>query len=564
MRTKVIGLMAVSLVAIALLPGAAVAQDGDDPTPADRWFQVRYDMSVSQQLTELELEGEVLLHEQEAPDAQARQICGETCTADEARDAYQDRPRFRDRIVAMIEDAVEDRTRAALMGVSGASQSEVDVTATVDRASLEQPTSGSPFLPAVPVAVTGTAPIGLVEGTGYSQDQIDALFRMGARAHMPVDPDVDPGVNLTLSLSVPEPLAMLPTEGDDRTQEWGISNWKAPEGSVASLDANATIGRPDVVVPDRERLDVDVVLDLSSVDVHYLQALTGGTPASVDAVLSVDATIRSIAAPTQVPQITLDYLSADAIRIGRANGLVEDSQLATFEDEARAAIRQGFQETTGEQTPVSGGFVPSTLETSQIGEPVGTGGPIVLDMSAEGTMPLPPEQGSTGAAAFEVTRMDLGSFQLPAIPTPGDRPANVTVILPPGLDLAFDSVENGEVTRSTTSDGSTALTFTSASSGQPATLQGAEIVVNHPIVWDLLWPVLLFLFLILVVLPGAIIWAVIRKRRRETRGVNEEQRSPVRGGYADEHRADPDGDEEAEEEGIAKTPHARQEGSGGS
>lgn len=530
MRSRAVAFIAFSLATLLIVPGTGLAQS-QDPTPAPRWLEVSYAVEISEDLGSVRLNGTVDLHEARSNN-QTERFCGRSCSADEFRELHDrvgpDRQR---RLIEGIEAVVAQRTEEVLSKI--AMGGEASAQADLNRSSIAQEAEGSPFQPAIPIEVTGNATLG---GQRLTPEQIGAVFRMGARVQ--VQATVDPGTNLTLTLSVPAPLKVLGTgggpTGEARLTE---ANWKGT--SQTELAQEVTIGRPDVVVPPHERIDLDVVLDLSQVDVHYLQAMTGGTPASLTAELRVNGTIRAIETPTELQGVTLPYLSADAIRIGIANDLIPLERITRFEDEARSSIRSTFQQGFGKEVAVSGGFVPATLEPSAVGSPPGTGPPIRLMMSADAEIAIPPEQGGfgEGASGFEITRVQAGSIELPSIPTPGDRPANVTVILPDGVELAFDEVANGNVTRSTTDDGRQMLTFTSSGGSQGATIQGAEIVVNHPVVWSLFWPLIVFLLLVLVVLPAAII-LYVRKERRKRRGANQERRSPVRGGYGDQAEGD--------------------------
>lgn len=528
--------MAFSLGVLLFAAPTAQAQSGEDPTSAPRWSDVHYDVELSENLTSLSLNGTVDLHEGKST-SQTERFCGESCSADEFRELYDDLGPSRQRqLVQGIEDQVARQTEAALKTI--AQGGDANVEADLDESSIQEDPEGDEFRPPIPIHVTGDAVIGALEGEDYSDAQVDAIFKMGAR--VPVEASVDPGTNLTLTLSVPAPLKVLGT-GDGPTSQAVLTqaNWKGT--SVEALTDEATIGRPDVVVPQAEEMDIDIVLDLSDVDVHYLGALTGGQPASLNAVISVNASVRAVETPTGVAEgIRLPFVSADAIRIGIANDIVDQGQILSLEDEARASIRAAFRQATGQAQPVSGGFVPATLDPTEVGDPPGTGGPIILDMQAEGEMPLPPDNGGTGAAAVEITRVPIGDFELPTLPTPGDRPARITMILPDGMSLDYESFD-GEVTRSTTDDGRTAITFTSGETDSPTTIQGAEVVVNHPVIWTLFWPLLLFLLIVLVGIPGLFILAFLR-RRRERAKLDHAGRepSPISGGY---ESASDEGDE---------------------
>lgn len=523
MRSRALALMAFSLTAGLLVAGVAGAQSSD-PTPADDWLVVDYDVDVAGNLSQLTLDGVVEIHEVERPELDGRRAnqavqdqCGESCTADDLRQLYQDFPSRQDELVQEIESQIEAETAATLRQVGG---DDPTTDATANRSALEQEPGGSPYQAPIDVDVEGRSTIGLVADADLTDEQVDAVFRMGARAETPVTPTVDPGTNLTLSLTVAEPLAILDTETadlDGRTARWAETNWKATTN--ATIDDTLRVGDPDVVVPDGEEVDVDVTMDLSEIDPHYWGALTGGNAASLSTELTVDGQVHAVETPpdAQRESLELPYLSADALRIGVDAGLVDESRLTQFEDQARASIKDAYRSLLGEEVRVSGGIQPDTLGSASVGSPPGTGGPIVLDMGAAADVPVPPEGGSFGASAFEVTRIDQGTVELPEIPTPGDRPANVSIVLPEGVDLVYDSVEGGNATTWTNDEGKTVVSFRSGG-GQGATIQNAQIVVNSPLIWNLFWPVLLFLFLVLVVLPAIVIFLVLRRRREDDEG----------------------------------------------
>lgn len=541
MRSRGVAFIAFSVGVLLITAGLAQAQQRSDPTPAPRWLEIEYDLRVTEDLSRIELTGTVDMHEVEETDELARFCDGDSCTADELREVYQRfGPSRQKQLVSAIEDRVATQTEAVLITISGAEQARSN--ATLDESALEGPAEGDPYRPAIPVAVEGSAPLQMLGASDLTDAQLDALLQMGARSKMPVQASIDAGTNITMTLELPPAVAAVETQSattrqDGRLLAWETLNWKA--SSALTLNDLVLVGDPDVVVPERERVDLDVVLDLSSVDVHYLDAVTGGQPATVTANMTVNGTIRSIENPRSTEGVELDHLSADAIRIGLEHDLISLGQFTAYEDDARSRIRGFFRSSLGAEVTVSGGFVPASLETDGVGSPPGTGGPVYLDMGAAEEVPFPPEEDGLGqASAFEITRVPMGVIELPTLSTPGDQPANITLILPDGVELDYQSADAGNVTRSTTEDGRTIITFRTQEGGEPVTIQGAELVVNHPIVWSLLWPLLVFLLLVLVVLPAAIIYYVIRQRRKR-RGVNQERRSPVRGGYADDkERAD--------------------------
>jgi hypothetical protein len=516
MRSRALVLMAFSLAGLALVAGGAAAQ-GSDPTPADDWFEVDYDLAVSEGLAELTLDGQVAIHEAESQ-SELEASCGSSCTADELREAYDRASEERkEAMVDGIEQNVAERTAAVLESVTGEA---AETNATLDQSTIESEPEGSPYQPTIDVDVTGSSPLSLVQEANLTDEQVDALFRMGARVATPVETTVRAGTNLTVTLSTPDAASALEADGPTGTTvpadavTWTLDSWDAPDDT--QLDAGVRLGDPDVVVPDQERVDVSMTLDMSEVDVHYWGAVTGGTPASLGTELTVDGEVRAVRLPeAALPDaVELDLLSADALRIGLDAGLVPEQRVITFEDQARSSIKEAYRGLLGADVRVEGGIVPSTLEAEATASPPGTGPPVRLDMGASEDVDFPPEEGGLGGASgFEVTRIDQGTIELPEVPTPGDRPANVSMVLPPGVELVYDDVQNGDVTTSTGEDGNTVVAFESGG-GQPATVQGAELVITSGLLWELLWPLLLGLLLLLI-LAAVVVYLVLRDRRDE-------------------------------------------------
>lgn len=532
--------MVFSLAALLVLASAPAAQAAGDPNPdAPEWTEAEYTLTVLPGFDRVELDGFVLLHEIDPP-SNIQRVCNVPCTADDIRELY-DNPQFsKEDIVNAIEDAVSERADRALASIAGqGGESQVD--SEVSRDSLEEPAEGDGFQPPIPVTVTGNATIGLLQDQGLTDSEIEALFEMGARVTMPIQQTVAAGSNTTIKLTLPSPLTFIDaataqvSQGPDGAPiaTWTITNWQSDD--PFSLNDPVEIGRDDVVVPEAEELDTGIVIDLSQIDIHYANLIGAGPPASLDLSIDVNATLRALQPPTELQDpVELPVLSADAIRIGIDAGLIDRSTILGFEDEARTGIRQAFAQGFGQPVTVDGGFVNQSLERANVGSPPGTGGPIYLDMNGVSTMPLPPEDNGDGVQAFTITTVSIGDIPLPEVPVPGDRPSTYTILLPDGVDLQFDGVSGGEVERITTDDGRSAVRFTSTGSGdqQPA-IQGAELAIEHPIIWHLFWPVLLVLFLLLVVLPLGLIYYNTQKRRGKQDGEThawKKKRSPGQGG----------------------------------
>ena len=543
MRTKFVPLIAFSLVALLAVAGTAAAQS-EDPTPeAPRWLETEHEVSLDEDLRELSLDGTTDLHEFQTDNRALEFECGgSVCTADDLRETYQQNPDARDDLVEAIESAVEERIDAALANLARGDASPSS-NATVDESALAEPVEGSPYQPAIPIAAEGSVALGLLDGTDVDADQAEALFRMGAQVDQAIDQEVRPGTNLTLTLSAPSPASVISanagtTAGDGSQVTWTETNWRSSE--PVAIEDEVRLGDPSVEVPNATDAEVGVRLDIADVNVRYGDVFGDAAPADATVAVTVDGRFAAIENPREIDRVHLPYLSADAIRIALENDLLETRQLLSLEEQARRQMKQTMEEITGESVQVSGGFPAGDLSSQAVGEPAGTGEPITLRLNTSAQVPFPPEQ-PAGAQGFTVTTLSMGSFDLPNIDTPYGSDSAITVVLPEGLDLDFEPPAGYDV-EETTQDGRQAYVFASNGedgSGEAATVQNADVVVNHPFVWDVFWPVLVALALLLIVLPAVVIGLTIRRRRRRGPPSAGESAQPIAGSQASQ-RSSPD------------------------
>lgn len=538
MRTKIVPLMVFALGVLVAMAGVASAQSEDPNPDAPRWVDAAYDLALDETLQEIDLDGDVNIHKTQTSDQRLQRQCGgSTCSADDIREAYQRAGEAgKQRIVDGIEEGVEARVQGALQGLGA---SNITSEADVDESSLAEPPDGDAYQPPIPVAAEGSGELASLDDGGLTPKQVVALFEMGAKVDQEIEVSVEPGTNLTLTLSVPAPLQVLnASEGEiaaDGSQVvWVEENWRS--GQPSSIEDVIRVGDPTVEVPTSSDAKLDITMDISDVSVEYGALVGGGgdQPAEANVAVDVDGTFRSIENPRDVDRVHLPYLSADAIRIALEHDLLPTSRLVGLEDSARQRIASTFAGMTDEEVEVRGGFPAGTLSTDAIGDPTGTGGPVELAMDANATVPFPPEQQAAGAQGFTVTTLSMGSFDLPQLDVPYDVDTTTTIVLPNGVDLAFDEPAGYDVTKSER-DGRTAYTFTSNEDGngtEQAAIQNGEIVVNHPFVWDVFWPLLVALVLLLVVLPAVVIGLTIRRRRKHGPPSAGESAKPVSGSQA--------------------------------
>jgi hypothetical protein len=468
MRTKIVPLMAFTLAAVLAFAGAAGAQSEDPNPEAPQWLDARYQVSLDDAMQELTLDGEIELHKVEPSNRMLERHCGSTCSADELREAYQrSGDSTKQAIVDGMESTVEDRVAASLAGMAGEG-AQPSSQADVDEASLAEPAEGDEYQPAIPINATGSVELGLLDGTSFTTEQVQALFDMGARVDQPIAQEVEAGTNLTLVLSVQPPVAVMNagdgvTAGDGSQVVWTVNNWDS--GQPAQIDDEVRLGNPDVEVPTETDAEVEVTLDISNVNVDYPALLGEGQPADARVGVTVDGEFGAIENPRDLDRVHLDYLSADAIRIALEHDLLDTSQLITLEDRARQQIASTFEGMTNEDVRVSGGFPANDLTAEAVGEPVGTGEPISLRLNASAQVPFPPEQPSGATTqGFTVTTLSMGDLDLPQLDVPYNVDAKITVVLPEGLQLDFQSPD-GYTVEEHTRDGRTAYTFASTEDG---------------------------------------------------------------------------------------------------
>ncbi|MDX1611546.1 MAG: hypothetical protein R3185_04195, partial [Candidatus Thermoplasmatota archaeon] len=298
--------IAITLLATLLVLAPPLQAQGEDPNPdVHEWADATYRLAVQEGLSDLVLTGEVGIHEVDPPGSMAF-VCPRPCTADDIRELYQQGSSSEKRqLKAVLENEVAERAQRALEAIAGEGDSEV--TARVVEATLTAPDGGSDFHPAIQVDVTGQATIGLLDTSAYTQRQIDAVFQMGAVVAIPLQDTVPAGTNLTLEVTVPAPLGFMDV-GDGTVEEgpngtalarWSLAN--AAGSSSVQLDETVRIGRTDVAVPDEEEGELDITIDLSSLNIHYSQLLGEGPPASMDLAVRINGTFQALAVPGAVP-----------------------------------------------------------------------------------------------------------------------------------------------------------------------------------------------------------------------------------------------------------------------
>lgn len=533
-----------ALFALALLLAPALASDAggaQQAAPLDR-VASSFTVTMWSSLRGIALNGWSDIHKVEAGALES--FCdAPSCTADDLRVLYQSSsPQNQALLVSVMEGRAEARARAALEEVAGGTHG-VKVFAEVDVSSLEREATGDPTEPPVRIRLEGRAPIGYLTGADLGSEQVEALFAMGARFTAPVNAGVEPGNALELNFRVPEPLSVLDAGGgttseDGRTATWIADNLDGTERTA--LAETLELGRTDVVVPEREHVEVNVTLDLSAMDVNLPRLLERDGVVNVDALVFVNATVHALPAPAALAELAgVPALSADALRLGLAAGLVDQERLNRSEDEARATMDEVFRTTFGVPLVLDGGFENGTFDAERLGDPIGTGAPVRLALQGNSSFPFPPAARHTGITALTLTEMPLpGAISFPSLAGLGNATITLSILLPPGLtlELAQPAGEGVVVEERVLPDGRRAVTIQSPG-GSAASVPGGTLAVEHAVLWGLLWPVTLFAALMLVAIP-TLTWAVVdvRRQARRERG----RREPMPAQFAPSARAPPE------------------------
>lgn len=513
------GILAACLVLLPVLAPLAAGQD--EAEPADR-VSSRLTVSLGGNLDRVFLGGVSYVHRVESGPLQG--FCGNasSCAADDLRRLYADLgPTEGTALVSIIEKRAEEAARAALEKVAGGTEG-VSVFARLDPADLAKGVGGDPERPPLPIHLEGRAPLSYLSSDALDADGLQALFAMGARFDAPVAATIQPGNELDLTFRVPEPLSVLAStqgtiEPDDPTRvSWHVNNL----GGTAPVELadGMRIGRADIVVPTREDAEVDVTLDLSEMSANMARLLANNGVVTVNARVTVNATIRALAAPEPLGSLAgLPSLSADALRLALDAGLFPRERLNASEDGARETLDRVFRDSFGVGVPLEGGFLNESLALEALGEPPGTGGPIRLLLEGQTRFPFPgPPEEPAGVPGLTLRQMSLpGAIAFPAITGLGNATIRLNIVLPPGLDLQFGEASEG-VTVTETSLGGGRRAVTIENDGGPAAVAGGQVVVEHGVLWSLLWPLTLLGVLLVVAVP-VLVWAVVDVKRQEKR-----------------------------------------------
>lgn len=265
---------------------------------------------------------------------------------------------------------------------------------------------------------------------------------------------------------------------------------------------------------DAEDATLDVVVDLKDLDITIGKAMDGDMGN-----LLMDVTVTGNLGVIKVPEdlkagllprnervsVSLDYLSSDAVRLLRQRGLVSDANLSVLEERLLADVQQKLGSALGAGVEVTGGFDEATLappgSTRLSGDE-----PIVFQARTSISKPLSGGAPSQQAAIALYTQSQ--TFTLPKVQ---GLDTSYTVILPRGFAVTDLQATGGEYRSGKAADGRDSFTVEPTDSTAQATV---AMSVTPTFVLVKFWPIVLLAVLLLVLLVGAPIALVMRRRKK--------------------------------------------------
>lgn len=512
-------LVAVLLVAPALLLSTATAQATirDAHPESQRWVEgalvfkqpsfLQMDLNGTLTLRKFTLNGESHSVD-ELSDAYLQLV-----QADEVAGANGHASHGADDFLAAMEDAIESQMFSMLR--SGFPTANLTLGAVHIDAATFQASDSEPYLPGVKATVSGTIlrtpdDIGI---HGRTESDLRAVLDAGAGLRAHLEPLRQEGYDLSYHIS-PPPRAYFASAN---------SGTRAQDGSELIMTATRTGTAPvDVVVrgtsaPEELAQDADiaVLVDLQDLQVSFGQAIGGDfgkllTQITIDARIHVLKVSDDLAASLP-PQVELDYVSADGIRILVDRGVVTEEDLARMEAELLDKLKEKLGATLGGDVPVKGGFDRATLAPGLIKRAAGNEAPIVFHATARVVKPLaggPIEPAGPAAIALYSQALPLSFPKIQSLDTV------YTVILPRGLAVQDVSGLGGTTQTSKAPDGRDQFTVTPTSNSQPAQMT-VNMAVTPTFVMAKFWPVVLIAVILVVLIVGTPIALVVRSKGKK-------------------------------------------------
>lgn len=411
-----------------------------------------------------------------------------------------------DAFVADIEKSAADGMRDILLRSYPDSNVSVGA-AIVDRTSFQAP-DDRPFEPGVAIRVTASVDrqakdLGLGD---RSVADLEAILDVGAAIRTNVTLAPERGYDLTYQLAPATGTVFTSVEGATMSPDGRTAVVRVPQGaSPAAL----RVSFRDTSAPTFDASDaaVNVTVDLKDVDVTVGQAI-GGDFGNLLVDLTVTADLGVIEITDELrgalPEgVTLDFLSADGLRLLMERDVLTDADITKMETDLIKQVGEKLGRALGGTVPVEGGFDRETFAASLMTTPLSGKNPLVFQATAKVAKPLaggPIQQ--QAAIALYTTELPLSFPRIEGLDT------QYTVIAPKGL--AITDVKGEGVTRGTSADGRDQFTVTPQGESQTIT---ASLAVTPGFVMAKFWPLVLGLVLLLVLIVGTPI-ALVRMRKK--------------------------------------------------
>ncbi|MBI4393041.1 MAG: hypothetical protein HY556_04475 [Euryarchaeota archaeon] len=362
---KIVAFLATAAIALSVFAPTTSAA-GTDPNPAvSEWIDSTYKITFTN-LTRLDLDITAKVHKV--------RVQGTDFTADSARDQYNGISNFGGlgagaTFVTKVEDSLNATFQTALAGAFPEAATRRVTETKLNLTSLTVSNSADPlndsYQPTIDITMKAVilqkrSALGI---SSISDAAIDAAFAAGARFTTNVTLYADPGHNVSYVITAPAGLSWSsPSAGtlgsSNSTLSYAITNWDALSGSVQKPKLGVTLLDASAATWTKEAISTSVELAIPSFKLTGEKLPLTATVKIKIGVISVKDRFPS-ALPTS---ITLDFISADALRALKATGAVKESDLTGGEATLLSTLKDSLEGPLGADVTVTGGFSDASLD----------------------------------------------------------------------------------------------------------------------------------------------------------------------------------------------------------
>ncbi|HLF24517.1 MAG TPA: hypothetical protein VI565_11395, partial [Burkholderiales bacterium] len=319
------------------------------------------------------------------------------------------------------------------------------------------------------------------------------------------------GWNVTYVATLPRGWTF--TEARDGTLEdggnratWTISNWNG----LVARESSSSVTLRDGTLPANSAADarVTVTVDMKDVVGIAFPAVLSGDLGSLRMELTVDGDLRVLPIPSDLQAkmpagVSLPFVSADAIRIALAAGVLTVQDVDAFEQSLLQSFKEGVSSAVGGTFSPRGGIDRSTLAQSLISIPADATPPIKFSATGSVQKDLSRRAGAVTFYSF-VQQFSLSAFQ--------GLPTTYTIVFPRGLAVSSLQAPGAQVVLSSTG-GRDSASITPEGGSVRTT---AILAITETFLIEKFWYVLLaFVLVALLIVIGVV---MLVRRRRGGRG----------------------------------------------